>query len=285
MSKVIYTNESQVPLAERISPVAIWRNIARHKEVLFAFVRRDFHATHRGTYLGLAWTVVSPLIMLAVFTLVFGYIFRGRFNLVIEESPLDYALALFVGLAFFNLISAALGGSPSLMASNSTYVKSVAFPLEIIPIAAILNMMIGLGISLGLCIVAYVVLHGTLHLSMIGLVPLIAATFLLALGIAWLFAALGVFVKDLSSIVPPISLVLMFVSSVFFPIGVLPEALRPLVRINPLATIIDEARASLLWGHWIDPWLTLAVLVGCLIVAVLGYAFFVRTKHAFADVL
>lgn len=285
MTKTVYTNESQIRVAERIWPLAIWRNIVQHKDVLFAFTRRDFHAIHRGTYLGLAWTVISPLLMLAVFTLVFGYVFRGRFNLEIEESPVDYALALFVGLSFFNTISMTLGTAPSLMNANSVYVKTVSFPLEIIPISTVLNTMISMVIGLVLCTGAFIIMHGYLHLSMIGLAPLIMATFFMALAIAWFLAALGPFIKDLAAVIPPMTLVLMFVSSVFFPIELLPSALQPLVRMNPLASIIEEARACFLYGDWIDPVLTTIVLISSLALAILAYAFFVRTKHAFADVL
>ncbi len=285
MTRQIYTNESQVRLTDRFSPIAIWRNIMRHKELLFAFTHRDFKATYTGTYLGFAWTIISPLIMLAVFTLVFGYIFRGRFNLEIEESPLDYALALFVGLSFFNLISMTMGTSATLMSANSTYVKGGSFPLEIIPVSSVLVMIISLGISLGLCTAAFFVIHGYLHITMLGLIPLILSTVLLALALAWFLSALGAFIKDLASVIPPISLVLMFASSVFFPIELLPNAMQPLVRVNPLATIIDEARASLLYGQWVDPLMTSAVLAVSFVLAVLAYGFFVRTKHAFADVL
>lgn len=285
MSRTVYENKSQIRWTQLVSPLAIVRSIIAHKEVLVAFTYRDFQAAHRGTILGLAWSVISPLIMLAIFTLVFGYIFRGRFNLEVEESPIDYALALFVGLAFFNLISMSMSQAPGLMRANSTYVKTASFPLEIIPIASVLTMMISFAISLGLCIAAYVLLHGQIHVSIVGLIPLILSIFLIAIGVSWFLSTLGVFLRDCAAIVPPISLILMFVSSVFFPIESVPSALKSLVRLNPLATIIDEARASLLWGRWVDPWLSVAVLASAFLIAILGYAVFVRTKHAFADVL
>jgi len=285
MSRVIYTSEPQIPLARLMSPYWIVRNLLRNRELIAAYAKREFQSVHRGTYLGLAWSVISPLIMLALFTVVFGYIFKGRFTQSPDETSAEFALALFVGLSFFNCLAQSMGSAPSLILSNATYVKTLAFPLEILSVSAVLTMLGNLAIGLGLCFVGYLALHGSLHWSAVCLPLHVLCIALISVGVSWVLSALAVFVRDVPAVVPPISLVLMFMSSVFFPISSVPARIRWLVALNPLAIIIDQARGCFLYGRWPDFGALALVFVFSLLVAVAGYWFFMRAKPAFADVI
>jgi lipopolysaccharide transport system permease protein len=285
MSRVVYTSEAGLPTTRLLAPHWILRNLLRHRELISAYAKREFQAAHRGTYLGLMWALISPLIMLALFTMVFGYIFKGRFTQRTTETPAEFALALFVGLSLFNCLAQSLGGAPSLVAANSVYVKTLVFPLEILPVAAVANVLVNLGISLGLCIAAFFAMYGYLHWSAICLVVHVACIALLSLGVSWFVSSLSVFVRDVPAIIPPVSLVLMFASSVFFPLSAVPAAIRRGVQLNPLAIIIDQARGCFLYGQWPAPFALAVVAIFSGLVAVLGYWFFMRAKPAFADVL
>lgn len=285
MSRVVYTSEARLPTTRLLAPHWILHNLLRHRELIAAYAKREFQAAHRGTYLGLMWAVISPLIMLVLFTVVFGYIFNGRFTQRITETPAEFALALFVGLSLFNCLAQSLGGAPSLVAANSVYVKTLMFPLEILPVSAVANVLVNLGISLGLCIAAFLAMYGYLHWSAICLVVHVACIALLSLGVSWFVSSLSVFVRDVPAIIPPVSLVLMFASSVFFPLSAVPAAIRPVVQLNPVAIIIDQARSCLLYGQWPAPFALAGVAMFSGLVAVLGYWFFMRAKPAFADVL
>jgi lipopolysaccharide transport system permease protein len=285
MSRVVYTSNSQAPVAKLISPYWILRDLLTNRELIVAYTKREFEATHRGTYLGLAWTVVSPLIMLALFVGVFGYIFHGRFTQDPNETAGDYALALFVGLAFFNCFSQSMGSAPGLVLANRTYVKTLAFPLEILSVSAVLNVLANLLISLGLCFAGFLVMYGYIHWSAVSLILHVACVALLSLGVSWLLSALSVFVRDIPPIIAPLSLILMFSSSVFFPLSAVPARVRWVVKLNPLAVIIDEARSCFLYGQWPDFASLGLVFVFSLLFAILGYWFFMRSKPAFADVI
>lgn len=285
MTRVVYTSAPQLPLARMLLPHRIARDLLRHRELIVAYTRREFQAVHRGTYLGLAWSVLSPLIMLALFTFVFGGIFGGKFNAKLPETPAEFALALFVGLGFFNVFAQSMGAAPGLVVGNAAFVKSLAFPLEILPLASVLTTLLNLAIALVICLSAQLAIHGFLHWTAIWLPVHVICVVLLGLGVSWLLASLSVFIRDVPAIVGPMNLVLMFVSGVFFPLSVMSPRTRWLAELNPLAIIIDQARGCLLYGE--PPALgklAYAVVFG-LVFAVAGYAFFMKAKPAFADVI
>lgn len=285
MTKVVYTPDSKPPLSRVLSPISIWRDLARHAALILVFARREYEAQHRSTFLGIFWNMLSPLIMLALFTFVFGYIFQGRFTTSVTESPGDYAIALFIGLSLYNMVAAALTGSPSILLANSVYVKTLSFPIEILSVSQLVNLLVNLAISLGLCLLGFLVLHGFIHWTAIFTVLYIVCLALMVLGISWFLSALTVFVPDVPGITAPLSMVLMFLSGVFFSIDNMSPGLQVLFRLNPLSVLIYEVRNIILYGA-MPNFAHLAVLfVIALAMAVLGYAFFSRSKTAFSDLL
>ncbi len=285
MSRVVYTHEPPIGTASLVSPAWIARNLWRNRELIVAYTKREFQAAHRATYLGLAWSVLAPLIMLALFAGVFGYIFKGRFLQTGPETPAQFALALFVGLGFFNCVGQSLGSAPSLVVSNATYVKTLSFPLEILSVSAVLNVLINLAIALGLCFAAYLALYGLPPLSAICLPLHVVCIALISLGISWFLSAVAVFVRDVAGIVPPVSMVLMFGSSVFFPLSAVSPRMRRVLELNPIAVIIEQARGCFLYGQWPDFRLLGIAFVVSLLIAIAGHWAFMRAKPAFADVI
>lgn len=285
MTRVVYTSTPQLPLSRLIYPHRIVRDLLRHRELIVAYTKREFQAAHRGTYLGLVWSVLSPLIMLALFTFVFGYIFKGKFNPKMHETPAEFALALFVGLGFFNAFAQSMGGASGLVVGNAAYVKTLAFPLEILPLASVLNTLLNLAITLMICFTAHLFMYGFLQWTVIWLALHVVCIVLLSLGISWFLASLSVFIRDVPAIVGPISMVLMFVSGCFFPLSVMSSRVRWLAELNPLAVIIDQARGALMYGQSPE-FLKLAyVFVFAVVFAIAGYIFFMKAKPAFADVI
>lgn len=285
MSRVIYTSTPQLPLSRLVNPYCIVRDILPHRELVTAYAKREFQAAHRGTYLGLIWQVLSPLIMLAMFTFVFGRIFGGRFNSKMPETPAEFALALFVGLSFFTSFSTNMSGSSGLVLGNAAYVKTLAFPLEILSVSAVLNTLMTLLISLAICLVAHLLMYGYLHWTALWLVPHIVCITLFGLGISWFLSSLSVFIRDIPAIIGPISTILMFVSGCFFPLSVMSPRMRALAELNPLAVIIDQARGALMYGQVPSAGNLIYVFVFSFAFAVAGYAFFMKAKPAFADVI
>jgi lipopolysaccharide transport system permease protein len=286
MSKIVYTSSSQVSPGMLLLPHRAVADILKHFELIRAYTRREFYATYRETILGWAWSIFTPLIMLALFTFVFGYIFHGRFNQSdASESPAQFALALFIGMSLFNCVGQTLNSAPNLILANSAYVKTLSFPLEIISISAVSNIAINLGIGLAMCFIGFIAMHGFIHLSAIALIPYVLCVLLMSVGISWFMSALGVFVRDIAPLTGPLTMVLMFVSGVFFPLSSVPGKAAWLFKLNPIARIIDGARASFLYGIWPNPLILALLLTISMTMAMVGYWFFMKSKQAFADVV
>lgn len=259
---------------------SLWRN----RELIKASVKREVLGRYRGSYLGLLWSFFNPLFMLAVYTLVFNVIFQARWGGG-SGSKTEFALVLFAGLLVFNLFAECINRAPSLILSNTNYVKKVIFPLEILPFVGLLSALFHTLISLGVWLIAYAIFFGIPHLTVLYL-PLVLVPFCLFLmGLSWALASLGVFLRDVSQLIVPLTTALMFLSPIFFPASALPETYRQLIYLNPLTPVIEMTRDVLYWGklpEWPDLslyWLSAGVI------AWLGFAWFQKTRKGFADVL
>ena len=135
-----------------------------------------------------------------------------------------------------------------------------------------------------LILLAALAWSGHLHASILLFPLLITPLILLALGLSWFFAAWGVFIKDMTQIVPVFVQMLLFLSPVFYPVSAVPEMLRPVYQYNPLGAVIETSRAAVI-GQPIAWWAWGMAVVFCLVVAILGYAFFQHSRDEFADVL
>jgi hypothetical protein len=116
------------------TPPSAWQHFARRRDLWWQFTIRAIEMKHRGSYLGIIWTVVNPLLMMGLYLFVFGTIFGGSYHALPDETKLDYAFGLFLGLTFFNVLAETISIAPSLIVTNPNLVKKVVFPLEVLPI-------------------------------------------------------------------------------------------------------------------------------------------------------
>lgn len=256
-----------------------------HRDLIRQFARRDVASRYKGSYLGIAWSFVTPLLMLCVYAFVFSVVFQSHWGVGLQSSRIDFALILFCGLTAFNVFAETISRAPTLVLSNPSYVKKVVFPLQTLNVSVLLSSLVNLAVGLVILLVGWLVVHHTVS-STIWLFPLVLVPLCsLSLGLAWIFSSLGVFVRDLAQPVTIFVSVLFFMSGIFFPIEALPAKMQPLMRLNPLTGILEDARRTLLWGQYPDwKWwgVTTVFALGFML---LGYWWFMRTKHAFADVI
>ncbi len=256
-----------------------------HRDLLRQFTLRNVELRHKGSHLGLIWSFLSPLLMLALYVLVFGYIFGGKFGVRPVESPVDYALGIFLGLTIFHLLAETLALSPSLIVGNPNFVKKVVFPLEILPAANVGAAVIHLFISLALVLLSLIFFGPGLDWGLLWLPVIIAPLILLSLGIAWFVSALGVFFRDVGQVMQFITMALMFSSAVFYSAQKIPVAAWTYMRFNPVLLAIELARDAALWLQPMNyrhlGYLYLVGFTACH----LGHLAFRRMKPAFADVL
>jgi lipopolysaccharide transport system permease protein len=267
-----------------ISPMEALRSMWCNGGLLVTLTKREVVGRYRGSVMGILWSFLNPLFMLLVYTFVFSVVFQARWGTGVE-SKADFAIYLFVGLIVFNLFAECVSRSPTLITQNVNYVKKVVFPIEILPCVSLGSALFHGAVSLGVWTVFYWYWKGCPQVTAI-LVPLVVLPFIIfTLGLSWLLASLGVFLRDISQIISLALSVLMFLSPVFYPTTALPLPLQNLMRLNPLANTIEALRALLLFGTLPETTSYLVHLTVACIFASLSFAWFQKTRRAFADVL
>lgn len=260
-------------------------NVWLHRELWWRLTEREVLGRYKGSVLGIAWSFITPLAMLAVYTFVFSQVFKARWGGLEQPGPLGFAINLFAGLIVFNLFSECAIRAPSLIVSNPNYVKKVIFPLEILSCVAVGNACFHALTSLCILIVFELIAFQAIPLTIFWL-PLIWLPLILgALACSWLLSAAGVFLRDIGQLISVGINMLMFLSPIFFPLSALPERWQPLLRINPLAEVIEQTRKIAVQGANPDPTYLFIGTIIMLFACELSFRVFQKSKKAFADVI
>lgn len=260
----------------------LWELPAR-ADLIFSFARRDLLGRYKGSALGIAWAVLTPVVMIAIFTFIFAGIFGARFG--VNDSHWDYALYLFCGLLPWSMFQETVQQSSNTIVANANLVKRVVFPLETLPAAqafAALGNQLFATIAL---LIATVVIRQNLHLTVLWLPVLLVPQLLFALGAAWLIASLGVFLRDIAQGVTLLLMAWMYLTPIIYPESIVPERLHWYIGINPFTALVRSYRHIFLDGLAPD-WRGLFYFgLVALVVFVFGYWWFARTRKNFADVI
>ncbi len=270
-------------MLRRFAPFAA--DLWQHRDLLWQFTLRNVELRHRGSHLGLIWSFLSPLLMLAIYVLVFGYIFGGSFGILPHETRMEYGLGIFFGLTLFQFVAEVLGGGPSIIVGNPNFVKKVVFPLEILPAAHVLGAVFHMLIGLALLMAGILLLGPGLSLNALWLPVILLPVVILMLGVGWFFSALGVFFRDVGQIMQFLTIALMFSSAVFYSAQKIPAAAWVYMRFNPVLLAIELARDATLWARPINLHHLAYLYAVSLATCYLGHATFRKMKPAFADVL
>jgi lipopolysaccharide transport system permease protein len=268
-----------------VSPRELAASLLLNRELIIQMTKREVLGRYRGSIMGLAWSFFNPLLMLSVYTFVFSVIFNARWGIGTAESKTDFAIVLFVGLIIHGLFAECVNKAPGLILDNVNYVKKVVFPLEILPWVAMGSALFHAAISITVLLAAQLIFNQNLVWTAIFfpliLLPLIFAT----MGLSWFLSALGVYVRDISQFTGIFTMVMLFISPVFFPVSAIPKEYQFWMQLNPLSFIIEEGRNTLLFGRMPDlTGLSIAILAG-LVTAWAGFWWFQKTRKGFADVL
>ncbi len=246
---------------------------------------RELSARYRGSVLGAAWAVGTPLLMLAVYALVFGEILSVRWPQATHSSSGEFAVVMFAGLLVFNFFAECVSRAPALITGNVNYVKKVVFPVELLPVAAVLAAIVQMLLSVAILLVFEILLIGRVPPTVLLLPVVILPVCLFCLGAAWLLASLGVYLRDVQQLVGVLLGGLIFLTPIFYPAEMIPAKWRIFLDLNPLTIPVNHVRDVLVFGRIpaIAEW-SVALVAGAL-VAVVGYAWFARTRSGMADVL
>lgn len=272
--------------AHSLSPLQMLRSSFQHRQLILQLTQREISSRYRGSVMGVAWSFINPLLLLTIYTFVFSSVFKARWGVGTgSESKVDFALILFAGLIIHGFCAECINSAPKLILSNVNYVKKVVFPIEILTMTSTLNALFHFGVSLAVLLATQLFFNHSIPLTALYFPLVILPLVFMMIGISWLLAALGTYIRDIGQITGMAVTALLFLSPVFYPISALPVEYQGWLYLNPLTAVIENGRATLLFGQLPD-WNSLATSFGIGIAFyVLGCAFFQKTRAGFADVL
>lgn len=268
-----------------LSVLSAVRSLRQHRKLIYQLAKREVLGRYRGSIAGLAWSFFNPLLMLAVYTFVFSYVFNARWPGSVEGSRSEFAVILFAGIMVHGFLSECISKAPNLVLGNASYVKKVVFPLEILTWSAVASAFFHMLITFTVLLIAQYVLLGRLPMTVWFFPLVIFPLVLVAAGLTWFFAALGVYYRDIGQITGLLATVLLFMSPALYPVSALPAGMQKLIYLNPLTFIIEQSRNVLLWGVPPDWSALLKYFIGSVVLAYLGYYWFQLVRRGFADVV
>lgn len=271
--------------AQPVSFKSMINSICKQRHLIHQMAKREILSKYKGSSLGLVWSIITPMVMLTIYTFLFSVVFKAKWNVGVSESKYEFAIILFAGLITHAFLAEVLNKSPSLIISNVNYVKKVVFPLEIMAMINICVCFFNMLISVFVLLIAILIIKHSIPVTAFLLPIVILPLIVLASGLSWLLASLGVYIRDIGQSITILTTILTFLSPIFYPVSAVPAILRPWLLLNPLTFIIEQVRNVLIWDV-MPNFIGLAIYLLCsIIVCWTGYYCFQKTRKGFADVL
>lgn len=285
MTATIHTT-APTRLLPLLNPLAAVTDLWRHRDLIRQFTRREIEGRYKGSYLGLLWSFITPLVMLLVFTFVFGVVFKARWpHARGGDSLAEFALVMFAGQLAFQAFAEPVNRAAGLIVGVPNFVKKVVFPLQILPVAVVGAGLYHVGVGLLIALGASLLIHGSVPWTAL-LVPLsLLPLALLGLGVSWFLASLGVYVRDIGYMVGVVMQALFFATPILYPVTAIPEPYRAWMALNPLTPMVGLVRDHLIIGNVGEPAVWGMGFAYGVVALGLGYAWFMVTRKGFADVL
>lgn len=258
----------------------------RYRGLFFLLLKREIQAEYRATFFGGLWPILTPLLNLVVYSIVFGAILSSPWPLPegVTKAP-PFSLILWIGLVPFGILAEVFNMSPGEILRKPSYVKKIVFPLELLPAVRVGVAWFHGGVGLLLLLVATILGYHAVYWTWLGILMIAIPLLFTTLGIAWFFASLGVYFRDLANMTQVLAQLWFFATPIVYPPQVLPQQFAFVERYNLLAFVVSSLRSVVLWNRLfsLKTWLLWVVISG--LFAAAAFVWFEYTKRGFADVL
>jgi len=266
------------------SPKFIIQSIFNHHELIWTMIKREIISRYRGSVFGLFWSFFNPLAMLLVYLFVFNIVLKTRFN-ENSETKAEFALVVFAGITVFIFFSEIVTRSPSLILSNVNFVKKLVFPLEILTYIVTGTALFQILINMVILLIANLFIYKSLPWTLVFFPVILLVLIPFCLGLSWMLASLGTFIRDIGHVVVVSTQILMFMTPIFYPVDAIPEGFRYYIKLNPLTLIVSEMRSIAIYGN-LPNWEGILIYgVFGWFIAWIGFYWFQKTRNGFSNVL
>lgn len=220
------------------------KNFLRYRGLVAELVSRDIKVKYRRSFLGYIWTVLSPLLMMMVITIVFSYVFRYEIE--------NYTVYLLSGQLVFNFFSEATTNAMSSIINSRSLISKVHVPKYVFPLSRVISAFVNLIFSLAAILIMLIITRATIYPT-IFLFPLpLIYLFMVALGIGLILSVLTVFFRDVLHIYSVVTTALMYFTPIFYPVSILPEYAMNIMKFNPLYHIVEMFRSYVMYGELVS---------------------------------
>lgn len=258
---------------------ALWS----YRGFVMGSVRREFQAKYRNTMLGAAWTVLSPLAMILVYTLIFSQVMKSR--LPGDTSQYGYSIYLCAGILTWGLFAEILARGQNMFLENANLLKKISFPRICLPVIVVLNALANFGIIFGLFTVFLLASGQFPGPVFVLLLPVIGLMVLLAIGLGMVLGVLNVFFRDVGQFFTIFLQFWFWLTPIVYPSSIIPEGLRDAMAYNPMAAPIKACQDILVTGQ-APQWASLAgPMALALLLCALGLYLFRRRAGEMVDEL
>ena len=259
-----------------------WRTILDNPSLIATMVKRDISGRYAGSFGGAFWTVIQPILLMAVYSFVFGVILKGRFG--DSDDPTNYIVYFLAGLLPWLAVSEAVGRAPTVIIEYSNFVKKLVFPVSILPVNLLVSGLFGQVLALVVFLLLMLAFGRELTITVLWIPALLVPQILLTLGLSWFLAALGVVFRDLGQLMGFVITIWFFTTPICYAEANLAGYLWIFDK-NPMYVLVGAYRAVLIEGVAPDL-VPLAILTAASFASViLGYAWFHRMKPSFPDLV
>lgn len=258
--------------------------LIKNRSLVVQLARREVVGRYRGATFGMLWSLISPILMLMIYTLAFGYILKSRWP-GSSGSTEDFVLILFCGLILHSFFAECLTTAPRLIIANANYVKKVVFPLDALVWSMVFSAVFHLTMNVVVLLILKWFLHDTVPWTVLLLPLVLLPLVILAAGVSLLASAIGVYIRDIGQFVGVLATAMLFLSSAIVPVEAIPGEYKWVFLSNPLTPVIDQAREVVIWGRvpdWGPLGLQMLLYLGLLVLASLVFN---KMRRGFADVL
>ncbi|CAN7444162.1 ABC transporter permease [Caballeronia sp. LjRoot31] len=257
--------------------------LIRYRGFVFGSVKREFQTRYRTSMLGALWLILQPLAMIVVYTVIFAEVMRSRMPGV--ESTFGYSIYLCAGTLTWGLFAEIVSRSQGVFIDNANLMKKLSFPRIALPVIVTMSALMNFAIIFSLFTIFLLVTGNFPGLPFLGLIPLLLIQILFSIGLGMTLGVLNVFFRDVGQFMTIFMQFWFWFTPIVYPWRILPAAVKPLIKVNPMARLILGYQTILVDRKWPD-WISLApvVVVGILLCA-LGLYLFRRHSAEMVDEL
>ncbi|MGY0634004.1 ABC transporter permease [Luteimonas sp. A478] len=263
------------------TPLSAW---LMYPTLTWEMIKRDITGRYRGASFGLLWSLISPFLMLGVYTIAFGFVLKARWPGA-SDSTTDFAMLLFIGLIVHGFFAECLTRAPSLIIGNTNLVKKIVFPLDILSWVVVSSALFHAVMNFAVYALLEFLIRGSLDVKFLLLPIILAPLIMVCLGMVWILSALSVYLRDIGQVTGVVATAMLFLSSAIIPVESLPTSYQRIFLLNPLTFIIDQARNVAFWGRLPDFQGLMIYSFFALLFACVGFGVFQKMRRGFADVV